>query len=235
MLSFPCFYGKFIFIEKIKLIKFLQYSIISIFLFFFLRLEAQTYFGLRGGVNFANVSTTKDGSISKERVVGGNVALYFDFPVGSKIAIQPEVNFIQKGYKEERYLTRLNYWDATVLLKYKYNMVVKRKVAKKKEKFIVYAIAGPYVGEASSGKRKDLIFGGVEDIRFRYRGEIQKFNLGMLFGGGLYVPFSRRGNWVFDIRYNLGLSNLNESIYSSGWLRNRGIIINVGYAIRIGR
>ena len=107
-------------------------KIILLTLFFFsINLNAQNYFGVRAGVNFATVSTTKDGSITNKFILGGNGVVYFDFNIGKKrkMGIQPEFALIQKGFlrnvpninSDNRGITyRFNYYNFSLLYKFKF-------------------------------------------------------------------------------------------------------------------
>lgn len=196
-----------------------------------LNLQAQHSFGFRAGSNFANVSTTEEGTITREKIFGANVGLFLELGVGKKTAIQPELSFIQKGYRtkiqlfdEKNYSTKLNYFDLSLLFKY--------KIGGKRE--LGYVIAGPYLGRASSGKTKDLSDGDSTKVEFDAAGGFHRADLGLIVGGGIRIP-AGYGNLMLDLRYNIGLYAINENYLLNGNLKNRGINISVGYGLPIRR
>ena len=98
-----------------------------------LNLQAQHSLGFRAGSNFANVSTTEEGTITKEKIFGANVGLFLALGVGKKMAIQPELSFIKKGYRtkiqlfeEKNYSTKLNYFDLSLLFKIPFKLTFVR-------------------------------------------------------------------------------------------------------------
>ncbi|KAA3633630.1 MAG: PorT family protein, partial [Bacteroidetes bacterium] len=124
-----------------------------VFLFSGLNLQAQNHFGFRAGTNFAYVSTTEEGFITNERVLGLNAHLFFDLGLGDNLAFQPELGFIQKGYRRtitltgiKRYAIKINYVDFAASLKYKFGS----------KNFKAHILAGPYFGLALSAHSKDL-------------------------------------------------------------------------------
>jgi hypothetical protein len=57
------------------------------------------HFGLRAGVNFANIIKDGDNDFSTEIKPGFNAAAFLEIPVVTGFSVQPEVQFSQKGYK----------------------------------------------------------------------------------------------------------------------------------------
>ena len=194
-------------------------------------LNAQHYFGLRTGANFATVTTTEEGFITKKRTFGMNGVVFFDFSLAEKLSLQPEVSFIQKGYRrtinllgEKNYATKLNYFECALLLKFRFG----------EDDLKGYTILGPFLGRASSGKSIDLDDGSSNPVKFDAGGGFHREDLGMIIGAGIGLP-AGPGNFIVDIRYLWGLYNINESYLDDGNLRNQGINVSLGYAFLLGR
>ena len=197
---------------------------------FTLQAQAQTYFGLRGGVNFANVPTTEKGGVTKERIACPVADLYFDIRINDKIAIQPEFSFVQKGFVRQPsshfyYVYRLNYLEWDVLFKYRILNI--NNSQKSKKKINAYLLAGPYFSRAVSGKEKNRNFGEPErlppDFSF-----LRRFDAGLLGGGGIEVPLGA-GNLIIDLRYNFGLLHIEDWQFTEESIQNHGIIVSAGY------
>lgn len=198
---------------------------------FTIQLSGQHYFGLRGGINIANVTTTEEGAITNGRIAGVKGALFFDIELNDLLALQPELTYIQKGFKRyfsetNDYVYKLNYVDVSALLKAGFEM--------KNEKINGYGIAGPYLGVSGNGKRKNLYDNEVQDLDYDSGVPLDRYDYGVLFGGGIEI-LSNIGALVVDLRYNLGLSGINKYDLADGNIHNHGIIISVGYAFLMGR
>lgn len=211
-------------------------SKLLIFLFFTLflsglNLQAQNYFGFRAGTNLAYVSTTEEGFITNERVLGLNVHLFLDLGLGKNFAVQPELGFIQKGYRRtitltgvKRYAIKINYLDLAASLKYKFG----------NKNFKAHLIAGPYFGLALSAQSKDLDDGDTNKIGIEEGGGIRRPDVGLTVGVGVGIP-AGEGDLFLDIRYLHGFNKINVNSFDDGDLSNRGQNISIGYALPIGR
>jgi hypothetical protein len=60
--------------------------------------DAQT-FGIKGGVNFANIIKTGDENFNTELKPGFNAGIFVEIPIVSSFSFAPELMFSQKGYK----------------------------------------------------------------------------------------------------------------------------------------
>lgn len=72
--------------------------ILAISLLFSGAVNAQT-FGVKGGVNFANIIKTGDDAFNTEFKTGFNAGLFAEIPIVSGFSFAPELMFSQKGYK----------------------------------------------------------------------------------------------------------------------------------------
>ena len=148
-------------------------------------------FGVRAGINLANVEVEGFGvSSSADLRVGVVLGAFADIGISENFSVQPELQFIQKGFKnndnDDKLL--LNYLEVPVLAKYSFGAGATRG----------FVQAGPSFGFALSSNAES---GGVkEDIDFDQDG-VKRGDVGLTFGAG--VDF---GAIFIDFRYTLGLS-----------------------------
>ncbi len=195
-------------------------------------LNAQLGLGLRGGINFATAELEEkiDGtweSDYKDFVPRINAGLIAEISFSEMFALQPEVNFIQKGYKTT--FQNGTTYDSKVLMNYvEVPVFVKGRFGTDLVKFNV--LAGPSIGYAFNGKVKS---DDTEiDIDFD-KDQIKQYDVSALLGIGVELK-AGPGNIFLDARLNWGITNLDDSSNSDdfNW-HNRGIGIGVGYIYRL--
>lgn len=207
-------------------------------LYLVLDTQAQNLFGMKGGVNIAYVTTSRDagGGVSNRKITGGVTGLYFDFEKTDNIAIRPEFNFIQKGFIRETpfgdRIYRLNYFDLAVLFKYRFTNI--NNSPKKRKQLHIFLLAGPFVGYSGSGKITATETGKTFPYNFNGGVSLIHQDAGLVFASGLELPVGK-GYLVTDFRYNLGLLPLTNSSSSNGVVKNHGFIASAGYAFLISK
>lgn len=146
--------------------------------------QAQTGFGIRGGVNFANLNDTDAELDSRTGLMAG---VYFNFPItNSPVSIQPEVLYTQKGYKIGDDAIKLDYIEVPVLAKFDFIT---------DGAFTPNVYFGPSVGfNVSAEDEAGLIQGDIED-------SVNDTEFGVVVGGG--VDFGRLD---LGVRYGAGLT-----------------------------
>ncbi len=197
-------------------------------------LNAQVGLGLRGGVNFAkseleeksegNWVTTETDFIPRL-----NIGLLVEIPFSEKFALQPEVNFIQKGYKTT--VENLGTYELKNLLNYiEVPVLFKGKFGGEKVRFTV--LAGPTFGYALDGKFK--IEDEETDIDFD-ESELKRTDIGAMLGVGVSYT-AGPGALFLDTRLGWGITNLSDTANSDNFhWHNRGITIGVGYIYMLGK
>lgn len=164
-------------------------------------LFAQVNFGVKAGLNLANMSLKGEGvdaiEDSKKMLITFQVGGVAEFDLAESIALQTGVMLVGKGLKVEegdvKVTTNPIYLQVPALILYKQQMF--------------YVGAGPYVGFGLFGKSK-ADFGGEkdsEDLNFG-NGEDDDFaplDFGLQFEGGVIL----NGNIRIGAGYGLGLSN----------------------------
>ena len=168
-----------------------------------------TAFGIKAGVNFANIAGDDvDDLNSLTGFVGGG---FVDIPMSPTFSIQPEVFYSQKGAKYEEMGTdvsiKLDYVDIPVLLKF-------TMAGESARPFFLF---GPSVGFSVSSKLS------VNDESFDLDG-VASTDFGLVFGIG--VNFQK---FLIEGRYALGLSNVNDDEAVSGSNNNTAFQLMLGY------
>ena len=192
--------------------------------------NAQLKFIPKVGVSIANVAFSTGGEDNKSKI-GFQLGGALEIGVNDMFSIQPELLFIQKGVRSEvsflgttvKSSVTLNYLEIPVLAKVQFGS----------ENLKFHVNAGPSLGIAVSGTSKVEAGGQSESDPVEFGsdpGQTKRTDFGLQFGGG--ITFS---NFVIDLRYGLGLSNIaNVPSGSNDSAKNRAIGITVGYVIPLG-
>ena len=151
--------------------------------------NAQAKYGLKGGLNISNLGGS-DIEDNKAKI-GFHLGGYVDVPVHTNLSVQPELTFSTQGCKFEdsddlRY--NLNYLNIPVMAKYNFPAGVSIET-------------GPQLGILLSAKAKNDDYS--ENIKDNLKGTSFYWNFGL----GYQPAGSQFGA---NIRYNLGLSRLDE-------------------------
>jgi hypothetical protein len=180
----------------------------------------------------------------------------FNFALGEVFSIQPELLYVQKGFKmseDDSYIkTHFNFIEIPVLARASFGS----------ETVKAYVNAGPSLGYGLNGKSsfkfsgmgvtvsgtEKIRFaeepdnGGEEDVTYLDPKEVNRVDLGLQFGAGVGFQ-AGPGSLVLDLRYGLGMSNFyktqtvknnNVTITTEGFGKSRTLAFTVGYAIPLG-
>jgi hypothetical protein len=176
--------------------------------------------GIKAGMNIANFhGDDVEDSQSKIGFCGGG---FVSFSLGI-VAIQPELLYSQKGAKwEEEFL------DETWRLTYKFNYleipVLVKMIIPVQGKVMPNLFLGPYFGFTITDPRGELEVDGTtmeDDLE-----GVKDTDVGVVFGGGLDFVLGQ-GKIVFDVRYDLGLTSLDEE---GADVKNNVISFLLGYS-----
>lgn len=167
---------------------------------------------IKGGVNFSNISTQKDGSYNDANTLTTfNVGVLADVPLAPILSLQPGVVLTGKGSKASGSLlgvsstTKFN----PLYIEVPVNVVVKLPVGASSRFFIG---AGPYGAIGIGGKWKnDTNIGGIagtssdDNIKFGNNNgdDLKTFDFGL--NGLAGVEVSR---FMLGVNYGLGLSKI---------------------------
>ena len=175
--------------------------------------NAQTRFGVKAGLNLANV-TAKDIDGNKN-LLGAAAGVMADVSFSDLISFHPELLFSQKGVRAEdsgiKGQTRLNYIDLPLLLRVKADGL--------------FFEAGPQAGFLISRKSEATVTGVGSGSNTSTDG-IRKVDIGYIAGVGYQLP----AGLEFGVRYNGGISDLSDTNNSSSnKTRNSVFQFQVGY------
>ena len=163
--------------------------------------------GIKGGVNLYNIHN--DNNVTYDPKVGFNVGLLGHIHLSKQFALQPEIQYSLQGAKFDinnnttKY--NMNYINVPVLLQYMWDNGFRLQ-------------AGPQAGLLISAKSK------TNDTSVDIKDNFKPIDLGVSFGAGYIHPSTGIG---IDARYNLGLTNLNETGVVNSY--NRGFQLSLFY------
>ncbi len=205
--------------------------------------QAQSFLGIRGGLSIATITEIQeevDPDFELKNIAGLNLALFAELGLSDRFAIQPELNFLQKGSNVEasfvgngdvKIKAILDYLEVPVLAKLKLGS----------EKFRGYAIAGPSIGYALGGQATATIAGVETKEKIEFDKDIdddgvkdQRWDLSAVVGLGSALS-AGPGFLVLDLRYGLDFTDFSKfkdgkpEGYQNSY--NRNLSISLGYQI----
>ena len=191
-------------------------SLLALVLVLGMAVQAQKInIGLKGGLNLASLSDSENEDDVRSRL-GYHAGVFFHIPVTPQIAIQPEAVYSNQGAKydlgtgDDLNLS-LNYINIPVM--------VQAMVGSG-----FYAQVGPQLGFLTSVSDK------VGDIELNSVSKDDFKTTDVSLGVGL--GFKGRSGLGLDARYNLGLTNINNSGRSANIKNN---VLQVGLQLQLGR
>jgi opacity protein-like surface antigen len=194
-------------------------TVAAVFAFGFANAQ-ETKFGVKGGLNVANISGDIEDNSSK---VGFHVGGFVEIKVSDKFSVQPELLFSTQGAQREysedfggtvvsiNEKINLSYLNIPVMAKY--------YVA---EGFSLEA--GPQIGFLTSAKYKFEAEGEEEEVDGK--DDFESVDFGLNFGAG----YDFTENLSAGLRYNLGLSNIVKTdAGNDNKFQNSVLSVSLGY------
>lgn len=190
--------------------------------FFSQEAQAAVGFGIKAGMNSANITGPEVEKEWKNRmnlVAGG----FFTLRLNNLFAVQPEILYSKKGPKWDglfdgedfKATVNIDYLDLVALVKLfipvSQNSVIRPNV-----------YAGPYAGLKLKGKLKYELAGvsGEDELE-----HLKSTDIGLVFGGG--VDFSAgTGKLLVDFRFGMSLSSISKEEDD----KNRVFSVLIGYS-----
>ncbi len=188
-------------------------------------------FGVRGGLNFANMMIEDWGFGDKKMNPGFHLGATVAMPYTDAISFESGLMLSTKGLRvsetdgDDKYTVSINNYYLDIPVKVKYSAAVNENM-----KF--FGEVGPYIGLALSGKYKykETIDGDTstetDEIQFGTNDEeddFKRLDYGITLGGGVNVGIVEVG-----IHFDLGLANI--SAYEDDAAKNRVMRFSVAYA-----
>ncbi|KAF2513699.1 PorT family protein [Flavobacterium zhairuonense] len=160
-------------------------------------------FGVKGGLNFANLGGDLDG----DGVTSFHVGALAEIKLSDKFAVQPEVLFSGQGadFSEDGFDSTLKFSYLNIPVMAKYYVIEKLSIE-----------AGPQIGFLLSAKNED------EDVKDSFK----SVDFGVNFGAG----YDFTEHFFAGVRYNVGLSNIADVPDEADFKTNNGVFsVSVGY------
>lgn len=190
--------------------------------------NAQISIGPKVGINMGTFRGDDVESGDTELLLGVTLGAAAEIGITEDFSIAPELLFFQKGSEQTLFEdpnnsdtktereTVLNYFEIPVLAKYSFSIG---------EGPELFAIAGPSFGIGLGGKIKQTDMPEI-DVEFE-DDQFTNFDVSVALGAGILLPVGP-GNLVFDIRYLLGLTSIDDSPADTD-VKNNGLGVSAGF------
>jgi hypothetical protein len=185
--------------------------------------QSKTTFGISGGLNFAKITSSFDGSsfsASTGSLTHFSAGIFADAPVGGNFSIQPGLYYTGKGgkveFEGEASKLKLAYLQLPV------NVVYNVPVSAGK----LFIGAGPYAAYGLSAKGDDDS-GVSEKLKFGSdaSSDIKRTD----FGATGLIGFNFTNGLLLKANYDLGISNILPGDTEGLKMKNRVFGISVGF------
>ncbi|MDV7187482.1 porin family protein [Lutibacter sp. TH_r2] len=177
--------------------------IIAITVLTAINVNSQTQFGVKTGLNIANLSGDLEGADSR---LGLNFGVFAEILISEKLIFQPELLYSMQGaksdYSGEAYSNKVkfkyNYLNVPLIIKY----------------YVVNNFAvevGPQIGFLLSAKDDYTFNYGGEPTNEEYdsKNDLKSIDFGLNFG----VSYTISKKISFGARYNVGLYNIDDATH----------------------
>lgn len=201
--------------------------------------SAQKFLGIRAGINLSNYNTSNNisTSINKTSEVLLTFGIPFETYISPNFSIQPELTFIQKGYGsnftttasggvgiffDEKLTT--NWFEIPVMIKYKFFNIHKTGFALMAGPSLAYAFSGKIKSTTTSNRNGTISIYRVDEALDFKNDEHRRTDLAVNFGSELTMS-----SIFLDVRFQLGLTNLNTNSTNNEKAMTRGLMLTAGY------
>ncbi|MFN0157802.1 MAG: porin family protein [Bacteroidota bacterium] len=200
--------------------------------------DAQVHFALgpKVGINFASASTEP----SSPNISGRTTILFgsaFELMFGKMFGVQLEPGYAMKGFSVDNITVQSNAGPVAANAVVKYNEIQVPILFK--AKFLdgpvkPYVLAGPNLGIVASAKATVSPAQGAqfEEQDIDIKESTSGMDFGLDFGGGAEFRLAQGVSLTGDVRYSLGLSNLDDSTPQQG--QPQGSTKTRGFQIQFG-
>ena len=173
---------------------------------------AQITYGVKGGVNFANISFDGDDVPSSSRI-GVLAGAFATVPLTGWLSVQPEVIYTVKGASLDIFDI-----DSDYIVDYLEVPVLARVPVRSN----LYVAAGPSIAFQVRARSRTSFAESTEEVDIGE--EVESLDIGVVGAVGYQM-----GRWVFDGRYTHGLSDTDADTSDNVKIRNRVFSLSVGY------
>lgn len=188
-------------------------------------------FGVKAGLNVANLTGDIEDANS---LIGAHAGVFAEFKISDKFSFQPELLFSMQGAKQKFSETEIiagETYTYTEESKEKLNYINIPLMAKyyAAEKFSLEV--GPQIGFLMSAKNDYEYTETYAGVSYSESGsvDVKEFYKGIDFGLNFGVAYDFTENLLAGVRYNLGLSNINDVGDSNYKIKNSVFQVSLGY------
>jgi hypothetical protein len=174
---------------------------------------AQITYGVKAGVNFANVSFDGDDEVPSSGRAGLLAGAFATIPLAKWLTVQPEAIYTVKGASLDVFDI-----DSDYIVDYLEVPVLARVPVRNR----VYVAAGPSVAFRIRARSRTSFAGSTEEIDIGE--DVESLDIGVVGAVGFQM-----GRWVFDGRYTHGLSDTNVEKNDNVKIRNRVFSLSGGF------
>ncbi len=161
---------------------FTKFSILAII--FLITTAAQAQFGLRGGINFATISTS-DESVDLKNTIGYHLGLVYEADLTNNLTFRPGLIYTLKGTKVEfednSTTTNNNYFEIPLDFHLKFGDPDDNRLGIYAGPYVAFLISGDTDGGDVSVTYRDTDFGLNAGITY----DIYNFTLGLNYGSSI--------------------------------------------------
>lgn len=202
---------------------------LTIFSTTLLKAQDEVQFGLRGGLNIASINGDSSDEISLDPRLNFHLGLVAEIPITDLISFQPELVYSRQGATFEETddfgfgAGDINIEGAIKMDYINLPLMAKFYVA---EGFSLEV--GPQIGFLVLAETEtEASFGGeTETDTVDIKDELSSIDFGFNFGAG----YKLENGLNFGLRYNLGISNINDGEGSEDFVDRNGVLqLSVGY------
>lgn len=191
--------------------------------------EGGVQFGIRAGLDFANMSFSSDGySVSPKSRTTFHVGVIANIPLMQSLYIQTGLYLQNKGCKiedgDETTTYKPMYLEIPILASYRYNFSDAAQLQINFGPYLAYGIGGKVKSEYEGESEEDF-FGSYDDSD---NAGYKRFDMGLEVGVG--VTFA--SHYYVGVAYQFGLVNIYDlpSSYDGDYsVKNKNWMINLGY------
>lgn len=180
--------------------------------------------GVKGGISLAKVKWS-DETEATCNLLQPVFGVFAAFNLSKSIAIQPEIYLLTQGGTED--LTEegdLETYTFKAFFRYIHVPVLVKVRLMQEGKFRPILFAGPAVDFLLSAHEK-WYFGGELDDDYDVKEFLKTTNFSAVFGGGVEIMMSKL-MLILDVRYDMGLANINAM--GTDTLKTKALMFMVG-------
>jgi hypothetical protein len=184
--------------------------------------------GIKLGFNLSSLSTDLDHNYEMTSKTGFCIGGFLLFRMGGGLELEPGILFTMKGGKWEYSGTTYNY-----ALIYKFNyleipVLVKMSVPLSKNVYPFFT-GGPFLSLKMGAKGiAEITPKSGQPTEDEFETDIKFLDFGLIFGGGASMSLREKVKISLEIRYSLGLANIDKSEES---FKTRNLLFVLGCSI----